>query len=378
MAGVTATSFAVTLGVGIIFPLMPIFARDLGVSLTAMGTLVGAFGLARIAVDLVGGAIVTRFGERTIAAGGGLTVAAGSLLTAYAGDFTGLLVARVVHGLGVALFVLASLVFIGRAAPSSHRGRLNGLLQAAMLLSTSVGPVIGAVLASIGGVRLPFLIAAAIGGAATIYAGRVFPSTATVAGPAVAVVGQEVRRRWRWTLAVAVFASFATWAMRSAVRFTLTPVLVTEGMGADLMWSGVVLAVMSVGDIAGLAVGGRQMDRLGRRTVLVAGFALTAGSVAVFPLAGAVPALLVVATVFGLVGGFCAVVPATMAADLAGGRASVVAGARLAGDVGVLVGPMASGAVLDGGGYGAGYGVVAGLCALTAVAGLTGRETRDA
>lgn len=378
MAGVTATSFAVTLGVGIIFPLMPVFARDLGVSLTAMGTLVGAFGIARIGVDLVGGAIVTRFGERSIAVAGGLTVAAGSLLTAYADDFTDLLVARVVHGLGVALFVLASLVFVGRAAPPSHRGRLNGLLQAAMLLSTSVGPVIGAVLASLGGVRLPFLLAAVIGAASTVYAWRVFPSASSSATSPVARAGLTVRRGWRWTLGVAVFASFATWGMRSAVRFTLTPVLVTEGLGSDLLWSGVILAVMSVGDIAGLAVGGREMDRLGRRTVLVAGFALTAGSVALFPLAGAVPALLVVSALFGLVGGFCAVVPATMAADLAHGRASVVAGARLAGDVGVLVGPMASGAVLDGGGYGAGYGVVAALCALTALAGLTSRETRTA
>ena len=42
--GLAAASFGISLGIGVIFPLVPIFARDAGISLTAVGSLVGAFG----------------------------------------------------------------------------------------------------------------------------------------------------------------------------------------------------------------------------------------------------------------------------------------------------------------------------------------------
>ena len=149
MVGITVTSFGIALGIGIIFPLVPVFARDLGISITAVGSLVGAFGVARIAIGFFGGEVFSRASEGAVAAVGAATVAVGSLLTAYATDFTDLLVARVVHGLGRLLFVVAGLIYIGRAMPATHRGRMMGLHQGSMLLATSIGPVVGASLAEL-------------------------------------------------------------------------------------------------------------------------------------------------------------------------------------------------------------------------------------
>ena len=374
MLGVAITSFGVSLGIGVIFPLVPIFARDLGISLSAIGALVGAFGIARIGVGVLGGRIFSRLSERAVGAAGAATVAIGSLLTAFARSFEALLVARVVHGLGVALFVVAGLVFIGRAVPPGHRGRILGLHQGSMLLAASVGPVLGAFLAQFGGVQLPFFVAAGFGVLSLVFALRTFPSSGGHDGP-------RVRHRitvppgWRWTFTVMLIASFVTWGMRTAMRFALTPVFVTEGVGAPLVWSGIVLALMSVGDVIGLIFGGRWLDRRGRRPVFVAGSLLTAASIAAFPLVHSTTGLVVVSLAFGVVGGLCSVAPAAMAADLAGGNPAVVSTSRLAGDVGVLVGPIGSSSLLDLGGYGVGYGAVAASSVVAAVAAVSGRET---
>ena len=141
-------------------------------------------------------------------------------------------------------------------------------------------------------------------------------------------------------MVVAYIASFATWGLRSAVRFTLTPLFVDEHLGWALIWSGVMLAAMSVGDIIGLSFGGRWMDRYGRRAVLATGLVGSACTVACIPHLDRAAPLLVVSFVFGLLSGGCAVAPASIAADLAGGRARPMTGVRLAGDTGVLVGPI--------------------------------------
>ena len=274
-----------------------------------------------------------------VGAVGAAVVALGSLMTAFADSFATLLAARVVHGLGVALFIAAALVFIGRGVPATHRARALSAQQAAMLLSTSVGPVVGAVLASIGGIRLPFFFAAGVGAVSVVYCARNFPkNTADAASPTAG--SRRLPREWHWTMVVAYIASFATWGLRSAVRFTLTPLFVDEHLGWALIWSGVMLAAMSVGDIIGLSFGGRWMDRYGRRAVLATGLVGSACTVACIPHLDRAAPLLVVSFVFGLLSGGCAVAPASIAADLAGGRAGPMTGVRLAGDTGVLVGPI--------------------------------------
>lgn len=370
MFGLAAASFGISLGIGVIFPLVPIFARDAGISLTAVGSLVGAFGVARIAIGVISAPLFNRTSERVVGAAGAAVVALGSLMTAFADSFATLLAARIVHGLGVAMFIAAALVFIGRGVPPTHRARALSAQQAAMLLSTSVGPVVGAVLASIGGIRLPFFFAAAVGAVSVVYCARNFPSnTAQAASPAAGV--GRVPRDWRWTMVVAYIASFATWGLRSAVRFTLTPLFVDEHLGWALIWSGVMLAAMSVGDIIGLSFGGRWMDRYGRRAVLAAGLLGSAVRVAFIPHLDRAAPLLAVSFAFGLLSGGCAVAPASIAADLADGRARPMTRVRLAGDTGPIVATSLVGAS----GFAASYAGVAVASVAAAIAALTARET---
>lgn len=59
----TAISMA---GQGIISPVLPLFANEFGVGATAIGFVVGIFGLSRLFLNLPSGMIGERFGRRLL------------------------------------------------------------------------------------------------------------------------------------------------------------------------------------------------------------------------------------------------------------------------------------------------------------------------
>lgn len=351
------TSFVMTLGVGLIVPLLPEFADRLGLSVPAVGVVVSSFVFARVALDALGGVVLSRVSERTVAATGAVLVTAGGLLTATAGSYGTLVAARVVHGAGVSVFVVAALVVVTRCFPPDEQARAFSTQQAAMVLSVSLGPLAGAALESLGGIRLPFVFAALTGVAAFAYSLRSFPRLA----PPVRAVG---RRRplggsARRALAVILVVAGVAYALRVAVRYTLAPLFLDDRLHASVPASGAVLSVMLFGDVVGLFAVPRLVQRWGARRVLVRANVVAAGLVAVFPLMADEIPLAVVAFGYGVVSGAVSTVPAMLIAGLDVPGPWGMALFRVATDAGQLVGPVGIALVAHSHGFGGGFGVAA-------------------
>ncbi|MBV9382528.1 MAG: MFS transporter, partial [Streptosporangiaceae bacterium] len=95
----SAVSFTVALGYGIVAPAIPAFARQFGVSVAAAASVISAFALMRVLGALPAGRLVDRFGERAIMASGIAAVAVSSVLAGFSRSFGQLLVLRGVGGL---------------------------------------------------------------------------------------------------------------------------------------------------------------------------------------------------------------------------------------------------------------------------------------
>lgn len=122
---------------------MPAMRAGLSASLVEAQWIGAGYLLAMSSLVLTGGAMGDRFGVTRVF-GLGITVfVVASLICTLATTAEGMVVARVVQGLGAGLMVPGSMALIARAYPAAERGRALGIWAAAASATTVAGPIIG-------------------------------------------------------------------------------------------------------------------------------------------------------------------------------------------------------------------------------------------
>ena len=126
-------------------PVMPVYARRLGLSGFEQGMVLGATGLATLVVSVPAGALSDRFGPRRITLAAGLLMAAATAAQALAGGFGALLAARLVFGAGYGMVWTAGLCWLagaavgGVAGPAASGALAEHVGLAVPLLGTAAG-----------------------------------------------------------------------------------------------------------------------------------------------------------------------------------------------------------------------------------------------
>jgi len=170
-------------------PVMPVYAHGLGLSGFQQGMVLGATGLATLAVSVPAGTLSDRFGARRITLAAGLLMAAATLAQALAGGFGALLASRLAFGAGYGVVWTAGLCWLAEAGGGPTA--LGGSVASAGVGGVA-GPAASGALTQHLGLAVPLLAAAA--GFAVITAGlaalRVAPSP--VASRPAAAVGRGV------------------------------------------------------------------------------------------------------------------------------------------------------------------------------------------
>ena len=380
VAILTAISFTVALGFGIVAPGIPGFARHFGVSTAAAATVISAFALMRVVGALPAGRLVDRFGEHWVMAVGIAIVAASSILAGFSASFTQLIVLRGVGGLGSAMFSVSARTLLLVSVPGEHRGRASGLFSGGFLVGGISGPAIGGLVAAwslrapffiYGGMLIiPALIAAAILRDAP---GRPAPADRQTARP-VAEMARALRSRAYLAASSANLADgFAVIGVRSAI----VPLFVRDVLHKSAVWTGIGFGVVAVLNAAALLPGGRAADTFGRRPVVIGGCLASAAGLIMLAVLPSPWGYLAALAVFGLGSGLLDVAPSAMIGDiLGGGGGTVVASFQMAGDAGAVAGPVAAGLLVETASYGAAFGLAAAVLILAAVLGVMAPETR--
>lgn len=139
-------------------PILSPYAKWIGVSVEQVGFVVSAAFISSIASRLFAGPLSDRVGRmRVMRVGLALSVLA-SLLYILSNDLQTLVSARVIHGVGMALFLPASI-----ATAFDVEGRAQEVLawRSAMYgIGSSVGPILGSAVADAFGYRTAFVISA--------------------------------------------------------------------------------------------------------------------------------------------------------------------------------------------------------------------------
>jgi len=376
----TAVSFTVALGFGIVAPGIPAFARHFGVSTASAASVISAFALLRVAGALPSGRLVNRFGEYKVMSAGIGIVAVSSILAGFSDSFAQLIVLRGVGGLGSAMFSVSAQTLLLGSVPSEQRGRASGLYSGGFLIGGISGPAIGGLVAA-WSLRAPFfiyggmLIIPAVIAAAALHdssgrPGRPDPGTT----PRFAELARALRSRaYRAAASANLADSFAAIGVRSAI----VPLFVRDVLHQSAVWTGIGFLVVAAVNAAALLPGGRAADTLGRRPVMLAGCLISASGMVMLALLPGLAGYLAALATFGLGSGLLDVAPSAIIGDIiGGGGGTVVASFQIAGDIGTVAGPVVAGFLVDTVSYNAAFVLAAGVLGLAAAFGLAAPETR--
>src|ERR1044072_4003975 len=123
------TAFVAMVGLTMIMPLLPFYAKDLGASAAVVGFLVSAFSVAQLAVAPVWGRFSDRYGRRPAILAGLLLTAGAYLIFAPARSGPAVRLARLVQGMGGGTIGVVR-AYVADASPPAQRTKSLGWLSA--------------------------------------------------------------------------------------------------------------------------------------------------------------------------------------------------------------------------------------------------------
>jgi DHA1 family multidrug resistance protein-like MFS transporter len=150
--------FVSMLGVGIISPILPVYAEMMGAGGFAIGIIFGLFSLSRSIVMPVYGRISDLKGRKIFIIIGLSAYCVLSFAYVAADTIFALAVVRLLHGLASAATIPIVMAYVGDISPEGQEGRLMGIYTTVLLLGFGSGPVIGGVVKDALGMNEAFYI----------------------------------------------------------------------------------------------------------------------------------------------------------------------------------------------------------------------------
>lgn len=260
--GVLASMLFVSqLGIGVMLPIIPLYAISLGATPRDLGLLTTAFSLANVAAQFSMGFVLDRIDPRIPMRLGIATYAGANFLISTASGVQALLAYRALAGLGGGANIVADRVYLSRIGDPARLAYLNGLLGSAGSAGALMGPAIGGLLAQVADLSAPFLVVAATSTVAFLASLRLPRAAAAKTAAGAAIVVSAFNRSvvvllLANTLLLSTFGSFIT---------TFAP-YTTTAFGWSTAEVGIVFSIFALGSLAA-APFGAIADRRGRRLV---------------------------------------------------------------------------------------------------------------
>ena len=342
----------------LLVPLLPRYAKELHLDQMQIGILFGSYAVALLLATLPIAYLTDRHGRRAPMLWGLLGLGVTTLVFAVSKQYWLLVLARFFQGAAGAATWLPGMALLADHFPSESRGRAMGTAFAAANLGMLIGPSLSGFLDQHAGPSAPFLVGTAL--VALDAAGRAFllPEVEAERGPRIPfrqLLSNPVVRLFAGAMAL----GSGLWAL---LESTL-PLNMDRRLGLNAFWIGVCFTASALAHVITSPLMGRLSDRIGRVRVLRMGLVLV---VVLLPMPVLLPRpWMVVLAMMGL-GSTASFIMSPCSPAVADqverlGRqsfASAFSILNLAYSVGLMVGPILGGALVQG----LGLPLALGLC----------------
>ena len=153
--------FLVMLGFGIIIPVLPYYAEEIGASATELGLLMAVYSFMQFVFAPMWGGVSDRIGRKPVIMLGIFGLSLSFFLLAFATHLWMLFVARVIGGFLSAANMPTVMAYVADVTSEEDRGKGMGIIGAATGLGFIFGPAVGGVFSKIS-LEAPFYIAGTV------------------------------------------------------------------------------------------------------------------------------------------------------------------------------------------------------------------------
>jgi MFS family permease len=136
-------SFFVFLGMGIVAPSLPLYAKSFGVTYTLVSLAVSMYAVGRLVADIPMGILADRIGGRRLTVIGTIVMALGAFLNYFVYEFYLFIFLRFIQGVGSSMWQTARTSILAEMLKPEERGRIMGYFSTFMLLGSAAGPTVG-------------------------------------------------------------------------------------------------------------------------------------------------------------------------------------------------------------------------------------------
>lgn len=340
-----------TMGISMVSPLLPVYAEELGATGIWIGLTFSVFAVTQTITSPFVGGWSDRYGRKPFIIAGlllYLVAATGYLL---ATELWHVIAFRALSGGGTSLIFSVARAYLGELTPAGEEGRWAGVFTTADIIGFGLGPLLAGVVRQALGFDAVFVgMALLMGSSAAIVLAFLPPR------PLGSEDGAEPRRAPTSPIRVAL-------RERMVVALTLNWALISLSFGSTLAFLGVRLERLEVGAgliglvfaLEALASGMSQpflgvlADRVDRRLLNAVGLLLLAALIASLGVTERVAVIAAIMFGVGAAGGLAAVATNAMQVDVGRrvGMGTVIGLGSAGNGVGVLVGSLLGGWVVD-------------------------------
>jgi len=339
--------FSSMLGVGIILPLLPIYAENLGATGIWLGVIFAGFSISRTIIMPVAGWLSDRRGRKLILGIGLFAFALTSLGYIWANDTASLLLVRFLQGIAAGMILPIAQAYIGDIAPEGEEGKWMGYFNATFFTGFGFGPLMGGILTEHLGVNAAFYAMGGLNLLAFLGVALFLPEIST--REKATSPDSSYRDIAASSIMRGLFSFRLGFALARGAFVAFLPILAGINLGLSPSLIGILLTVNILGMSLLQIPAGIIADRFSGRALVVLGCAIHLVALALIPAVGNFWQLFVLCVLLGI-GGAIAMPAASVLAISQGkrfGMGVTMAAFNVAMSAGLAIGPILAGVIAD-------------------------------
>jgi MFS transporter, DHA1 family, multidrug resistance protein len=342
--------FAAVTGVGIVVPLLPIYAHDLGATGFYIGLIFGAFSISRTAFLPWFGRLSDVKGRKPFIVPGFLAYALISLAFIYSNTVNTLITIRFFQGIASAMLMPVIQAYIGDITPRGREGITMGAFNMSLFLGLSLGPLFGGVIKDHFNLQTSFICMGLLALIGFFLCLVLLPPTRSEKGIL------QAEKPFSWKTLVSDWHVAGLFSFRFAYVFCVGVIWGFIPLYADLKF-GASSSIIGILIMLGVFVSGLihmpmgyLADRISKKAMVVVGGLTVSYAIVSFAWSERLADLIVATIIFGLGGGIS--MPALMAMAVSKGSrtnamGSIMAIMTVAHSLGMFSGALLGGLMMD-------------------------------